>query len=681
MSDGMMLPDRVLLEKFLLGAIIFGNAKERMLDVMQVIPKEREYYFTNNDNRCIYRILCQLSNLDKLPNDATLITKEIWGTIASHRKNYNCSMNSLDEFSRYIYSMSVDKLDGMMMDAYLDYANIVKWEYDKNEYVKIGTAIANKARNVPFSERDNFVSQAESKINNLSLAVRNSTGLCDSKETGSSTLSKIKKMMNWEPMESGLKTGFTGLDQLTGGFNPGELIIVAGKTGAGKSVLSSNIALNVACNRDNPRSVLLFSMEMMPEQLTERILAGLSRVNIKQMNVEYERVTNGFYRNTYGETLGKKIESDMKQKILVQLERLEIASKYNDNLPIFTTTTGNLNANQIKSLVLQKTREIENDSRYPKVGLIVIDYLQIMEPVEKGAANRTEEVGDMSRRLKRLAKETGIPVLCLAQLSRANLDGEQPTLAHLRESGSIEQDADKVVFIWSPARGKTEADYEVPDTEDSDVAKRLLMYKDQMHLKLTVAKNRSGEQGTVDIIGDFSFQTFISQSDAYKNGGETFESFFEKYYYKTRSGEDIFWPLPKDNLPIPEMQPYRTLDKPEMLYVNHENKIVKPSNLIPTTKPTLKQVSITPTSMNAETITNEAIIPPPTKIEPPTYQTPQTQSTNNNLDTPNQNTEDEDLDYMSIDFEPTNNNDKIINDQNNEATENLENLLSQLNNL
>lgn len=620
-QNGHGATEQVNFERFLLGSIIYGNAKERMLDVVQIIPAEHASYFTNPDNSTTYQILCQLSVSDQMPEDAALITNELWTVIHAHMQDYNCTFRSKDQLSRYILGLSSASLPGMQMDAYKDYAERIKWGHDQRAYEQLGQEISNRAKTTPFSEREDFITGTESKVNNLSLEVRNSVGLRQVEHTTSEIRESLRRMQRWEPIEMGLKTGLSALDTITGGFNPGELIVLAASTGYGKSAVASSIGLNVAMNQENRRSVMSFSLEMMDDQMSSRAIANLARVNMKQHEAEYEKVVSGFYKRQYKDP---SVNDMMKQKLTDQNDRIGKAIDFYEKLPLFTDITPALNANEIKSMVMQKQRAIENDPSYPPVGLIIVDYLQIMSPVDaRSSSNRTDEVGDMSRRLKRLAKETGIPVLCLAQLNRQAQEGEAPSLSMLRESGSIEQDADKVMFIWGPNKGKTEDDYtDVPPNGDIDIAKRLAWQKDQMKLKITVAKNRSGEQGTCDVVGDYGFQYFCTQSDDYKAKGESFDTFFEKYYMNTRSGEDLFWPLPKDRLPIQDFQSVRHLPRPEMLYIDQALKVVRASDTQDSSNGGTRMVQTMPVASaqasRSEVATDKVESSAPTSIPEPT---------------------------------------------------------------
>ena len=230
-----------MIERYLLGSIIYGKPKERMLDVLGIIPNDKTAYFTSPDARTVYSVLAKLCISDELTNDAALLAVEIWNVIKAHRKDYNCSFRTQEDLLRYIFNLDVTSLPGMRLDAYRDYAENVKWEYEKTEYVRFGKQLAETAGTIPVSEKDEFISTTESKINTLSLEVRNSVGLRSVSGTTSIIRDKLARMQKWQPFQSGLKTGLQALDNITGGFNPGELIVLAASTGSGKPLTNSTV--------------------------------------------------------------------------------------------------------------------------------------------------------------------------------------------------------------------------------------------------------------------------------------------------------------------------------------------------------------------------------------------------------------------------------------------------------
>ena len=246
----------------------------------------------------------------------------------------------------------------------------------------------------------------------------------------------------------GLSTGLKDLDTKINGLNKSDLMILAARPAMGKTSLALNIALNVA--KKSGKTVAVFSLEMSKEQLAMRLLANESFVDNQKL------------------TTGKLTEEEWMKIGIASSALSQTDIRVDDNPSI---TVAEMNA---------KCRRLDN------LGLIVIDYLQLMTSAggeSSGGDNRVKVVSDISRALKIMAKELNVPVICLSQLSRSSEkrgDNKRPMLSDLRESGSIEQDADEVMFIYRD-------DYYNPDTEEKNVA------------ELIVAKNRHGEVGTVKV--------------------------------------------------------------------------------------------------------------------------------------------------------------------------------------
>ena len=244
----------------------------------------------------------------------------------------------------------------------------------------------------------------------------------------------------------GLPTGFSSLDAKLAGLNKSDLLILAARPGMGKTSLALNIALNVAKSVD--KAVAIFSLEMSKEQLVTRLLSG-------EGYVENSRLMTGNLR----ETDWAKVASASSA-----ISRTDI--RIDDN-PLLTVAD-----------MSAKCRRIDN------LGLVIIDYLQLMSAASKDSHgdSRTQAVSEITRMLKIMAKELRVPVICLSQLSRANekREDKRPMLSDLRESGSVEQDADIVLFIYRE-------DYYKEDSEKHNIA------------ELIVAKNRHGETGKVEM--------------------------------------------------------------------------------------------------------------------------------------------------------------------------------------
>ena len=276
-------------------------------------------------------------------------------------------------------------------------------------------------------------------------------------------LDRLSEMSESENHLPGLSTGLSALDNKITGLNRSDLILLAARPGMGKTSLALNMALNVA--RSSQKTVAVFSLEMSREQLAMRLLSS-------EACVENTRLKTGSLRETDWEKIAEAATI---------LNRLDV--RIDDN-PLLTVA--DMNA---------KCRRLDN------LGLVVIDYLQLMTSAggkSGGGENRQQVVSDMSRMLKLMAKELDVPVICLSQLSRANekRDDKRPMLSDLRESGSIEQDADIVLFIYRD-------DYYNEDTDKHNIAECI------------VAKNRHGETGKVELRWMPEYTTFATLDNRY----------------------------------------------------------------------------------------------------------------------------------------------------------------------
>ncbi|HYF28030.1 MAG TPA: replicative DNA helicase [Baekduia sp.] len=264
---------------------------------------------------------------------------------------------------------------------------------------------------------------------------------------------------------TGTPSGFSDLDEMTGGFQPGNLIIIAARPSMGKSALVTNIAENVALNRSRPRPVALFSLEMSEAELAQRFIA--SQAGIK------------------GDDLRKgRLRDERKWKRV-----LETAARY-DAAPLYIDDSSDVGLMDIRA----KARRLHQSTHaeFGGLGMIIIDYLQLMR-ADTRQESRVLQIGEMSRGLKILARELEVPVIALSQLSRAveSRTDKRPMLSDLRESGSIEQDADVVMFIFRDEY-YTQENSERPGEAD-----------------LIVAKNRQGAIGDVPLNFQAEYPRFM----------------------------------------------------------------------------------------------------------------------------------------------------------------------------
>jgi replicative DNA helicase len=261
---------------------------------------------------------------------------------------------------------------------------------------------------------------------------------------------------------TGTPSGFGDLDAITGGFQPGNLIVIAARPSMGKSALVTNIAENVALNRERPRPVALFSLEMSEAELAQRFIA--SQASIKGDDLRKGRLKD--------ETKWKRV--------------LRVASEY-DQAPLYVDDSSDIGILDVRA----KARRLHQGSP-DGLGLVIVDYLQLMR-ADARIENRVQQVGDMSRGLKILARELEVPVIALSQLSRGveSRTDKRPMLSDLRESGQIEQDADLVMFIYRD-------EYYHPETTDRPGEAELI-----------IAKHRNGGLGEVPLTFQNEYPRFL----------------------------------------------------------------------------------------------------------------------------------------------------------------------------
>lgn len=280
------------------------------------------------------------------------------------------------------------------------------------------------------------------------------------------TFNRIEDMRSKKDEISGVPSGFATLDKVTYGWQPTDLIILAARPAVGKTAFALNLARSAALNASKPTGVAFFSLEMSASQLVARILSAESEVDL-------EKITRG--------TLA---DYEMQQLQTKGVNRLA-------NAPIFIDDTAALNIFELRA----KCRRLKNKH---DIGLIIIDYLQLMSGSGDKGSNREQEISQISRALKGLAKELSVPIIALSQLSRAvetRKEGNKiPQLSDLRESGAIEQDADMVMFLYRP-------DYYNNDQNANGEDQRGLT-------QVKIAKHRNGSLETIDLRAKLNIQKF-----------------------------------------------------------------------------------------------------------------------------------------------------------------------------
>ncbi|MBO9572646.1 MAG: replicative DNA helicase [Chitinophagaceae bacterium] len=291
------------------------------------------------------------------------------------------------------------------------------------------------------------------------------------------TVQRIEDMRHRNEDITGVPSGFSGLDRVTYGWQNTDLIILAARPAVGKTAFALNLARNAALHASKSTPVALFSLEMSSSQLVQRILSAESEIWLEKIS------------------RGKLEEHEMKQLYAKGIQRLAQA-------PIFIDDTAALNIFELRA----KCRRLKNKHN---IGLIIIDYLQLMSGTGDRNSNREQEISRISRDLKGLAKELSVPIIALSQLSREvekRKDGNKiPQLSDLRESGAIEQDADMVMFLYRPEY------YDITTDEHGE------SNKGETHVR--IAKHRNGSLENVKLRAMLHIQKFVDMEDDNDFGG------------------------------------------------------------------------------------------------------------------------------------------------------------------
>ncbi|MBQ8321948.1 MAG: replicative DNA helicase [Clostridia bacterium] len=353
-----------------------------------------------------------------------------------------------------------------------DYARIVKDKSILRRLIGVCDEISNDA----YSEAEEvrmIIDSAEQKIFDISHN-NDSKELRHIRDVLQNVYQDIEALSETKGAVTGTKTGFSGLDKMLIQMGKGDLVIVGARPGMGKTSFALNIATNVA--KSTKKTVAIFSLEMSAEQLVTRIISSEALVDSRSLRT-------GELKNEDWENIAEVVTS------------LSGADIYIDDTSAITTA-------EMKS----KLR------RLPNLGLVVIDYIGLMQTTAN-TDNRAQQVGEISRNLKIMAKDFGIPIVCCAQLNRGTESrpgaGKRPTLADLRDSGSIEQDADIVLFLYRDEYYKDISGAQGDDAASAESANTA---------EVIVAKNRHGSVGNVKMGWIGQFTKFRTLEDDYNNG-------------------------------------------------------------------------------------------------------------------------------------------------------------------
>ncbi len=418
-------PQNIDAEQSVLGAILLD--REAVYAAMKLLRPEDFY---RESHRLIYESMLELNESG---NPVDLIT------LSEHLKQ----TGALDKAGGVAYLASLAEM--VPTAANIEYySRIVEEKALLRTLIQLSTRIAGMGYE-DGEEPEKLIAEAERMITELG-GRRAATAFFAIKDILLDTFSHLEFLYNNKCDTTGVSTSFSDLDYLCSGLQPSDLIILAGRPGMGKTALGLCIGYNAALKYNIP--VAVYSLEMSKEQLVQRILCAEARVDQHRLRT------------------GNLKEEDW-QKLHETKNRLA-------SIPVFIDDTPGITVRQVRA----KARQLQAERG---LGLIVIDYLQMMQGSRR-AENRQQEISEISRSLKGLAKELNVPVLALAQLSRAveQRDKKRPIMSDLRESGSLEQDADLIMFIYRD-------EYYNKDSEKKGIA------------EIIVAKHRNGPTGTVEL--------------------------------------------------------------------------------------------------------------------------------------------------------------------------------------
>ena len=438
-------PHSVEAEQSVLGGLLLENhAWERVADLIN----EQDFY--RADHRHIWKQIVRLVDENK-PADVVTVAEALE------------SLNRLDDVGGLAYLAALAQNTPSAANI-RRYAEIVRERSVLRRLVEVGGEISTAAFNPNGRSAIEILDEAEKKVFDIKEAGAKATqGFLPLQPLLKEVVTRIDELYNRDnPSEvTGVPTGYGDLDTKTSGLQPGDLIIVAGRPSMGKTAFSLNIAENVALDSNLP--VAVFSMEMGASQLVMRMLGSVGRLD--QHKLRTGRITDDDWpRLTHA--LGSLNEAKM-----------------------FIDETPGLTAMEVRARARRLARQCEGG----QLGLIVLDYLQLMSGNGQGE-NRATEISEISRSLKSLAKELHVPVIALSQLNRSleQRPNKRPVMSDLRESGAIEQDADVILFIYRD-------EVYNPDTPDKGTA------------EIIIGKQRNGPIGTVRLtfLGEYTrFESF-----------------------------------------------------------------------------------------------------------------------------------------------------------------------------
>ncbi len=438
MELGKIPPHDLEAEQAIIGSML--TDKDAVISSMEVL-KEEDFY--REDNRAIYKAILNLYNRSE-PVDIITVKSELE------------AMGQFEQVGGLEYLAELPEKVPTTANA-MKYIKIVEEKSLLRNLIKTANEIIELGYD-PTENVEDIMENAEKKIFNI-MQDKNQKGYVPIKDILVESFTKLEELYNRKQHITGVPTGFSELDYKTAGLHNSDLILIAARPAMGKSAFALNIATNAAVKAKVP--VAIFSLEMSKEQMVNRILCS-------EAMVDSNKVRTG------------KLEENDWTKLAGTIGPLSEAEIYIDDTPGISITE-----------IRAKCRKLKLEKN---IGMVIIDYLQLVQGSNnKRNGSREQEISEISRSLKILAKEIGVPVIALSQLSRAveQRPDHRPMLSDLRESGAIEQDADIVMFLYRD-------DYYNQDSEKKDIA------------EVIIAKHRGGATGTIELLWLGSYTKFVN---------------------------------------------------------------------------------------------------------------------------------------------------------------------------
>lgn len=433
------LPNNVEAEKALLGSVFWSyNSLQKACEEM-----DKEMFYSDNNGK-IFEVILELYNAKK-PVDINTLTTELVN------KNLIKEVGGVEYLNEIVNSVAT----GANVEYYI---NTVIEKFTLRRMIEVATNIV-KVANTPDTDVALAVEEAEKNILNVG-KYRRTTEFRKVQDVLTKAQEDLEMLAKNKGRITGLTTGLIDLDNLTEGLKPTQLVIIAARPAVGKTAF----ALNVACAaaKATKKNIAIFSLEMPAEQLIMRMISSLGQIDNKKLQTG-------------------RMENDDWKRVNEAISQLADTN-------IYFHDAGGITASEIKA----KCRRLSTQGE--GLGLVIIDYLQLIDSSNKYSGSRQQEVSEISRSLKTMALELEVPVIALSQLSRSveKREDKKPVLSDLRESGSIEQDADIVAALHA-------VEIETPVDENIPVP-----------IQLIILKHRNGPISTIDMLFKKKTSTFLS---------------------------------------------------------------------------------------------------------------------------------------------------------------------------